>query len=301
MDCGIIQCTRESELDCEHGLCGVHCREGQVVNGTICNVHDSPSGPDSSVGSGDRGSSLEEGSGYGGSISGHDPIATLRAYVSERKVLEITSPLLFACPHSLTLYELQYQGRGIDLLIRKTDTYVSAHEYKFKDDCSLARHLQKMATDLLTCQALRRDPIALVSLLRLPLRLLFNCIHVRPKMGIAGSKTFMARVEDKEDIPDDFEPAMMAAGAAAARSQRERRWQPADFAQGIPTHPSPGGGNGGRNTYRGSGNRAGGRFGGRQSGRGQNQQWGGGAPLTSAAQAAASLAASPTGQIETIR
>ena len=277
--CATPDCPEQYTRGCTDHLCGECCRQAQLYNGTVCEEHPFDHG-------GDDG-------GSGTTLGGREtPSAMIRRHIGERKILSVTSPLLFGCAHSLLIYELEFPGRGVDLIARKAEGYRTTHQ-KYPDDCAQVVNYAKMITQLLTCTILRHRPIILLNLIRLPLRLLYAIVHVRATQGLAASRVFASKTDEVDDVPDDYVAAMPATAAAASRAHKERRERYAQQHEGEDGADGGGRGNPGRGGHpRGRWNK--GRFG--RGGRGNPQGNGGPSQLTAAAGAGAANAATAQGQ-----
>ena len=186
MPCATPECLGIVAASCSHGMYAACCRIAQDANGIVCDEHLVSSG----------GSSSSD-SVVGSDGPAADPILQLRDHIGDKRVLGITSPMLAGCAHSLLLYELGHENRGIELINRKTDTYVATH-IRFKDDCQTAANFAKIISKLLADTVLRRHPLHLLDLLRLPLRLHFAIVYVHGNLGYAGSRTFLARADETD-------------------------------------------------------------------------------------------------------
>lgn len=204
--------TEDQDVSCDHQLCETCCLLAQSENGVDCSTHDKdevvdvpPFGSASAV---RRSLGIPQ-----------DPAEVLKKHIGDKKVLTITSPLLVFCPHSLMLYELRSRQRGIQLVLSKTDLWMSTHgRYP---EAAEVRTLTKIIVSLLGSHLIRDDPVEMLSILREPILKYTALVHVRGTAGAAGMRTFLAKTAADVENPDDWKEALSAACAAGARARRE--------------------------------------------------------------------------------
>lgn len=183
-----------------------------------------------------------------------DPVEAIKASIGARKILSITAPMLAHCPHSLVIYELRARGRGVELIMRKTEMWLINHA-RFPE-AEEVRSLNNHIVKLLESSLIRAEPVELVEILTPVLVRWTALVHVRKHYGYAGMKAFTAATQAQNEDPEDMASALSAAQSAQARA---RIWRARQDDRAAPNGAAADGG-GDRAGGRGRGGR-GGRFG----------------------------------------
>jgi hypothetical protein len=195
-----------------------------------------------------------------------DPREALLAHIGDKKVLNVTAPMLAYCPHSLMIYELKARARGVELIMRKTELWMSTHG-RYPEAAEVT-NLSTTIVSLLQCSLLRSDPVELLGLLRPVLSRYTALTVIRGQYGAAGLRAYSAKTVADAEHPVDIAEAITAAAGAAASA---KRYKP-DAGAGAVGASGAGHGGGGGTWRAGRGGRRGGHGGGTRAGNAQQQQ-----------------------------